>query len=458
VEGAKLVISYPNRLPIVPFRFPVEGEVILPGSKSLTNRALLAAALSTESVTLRGALFSEDTQIMQDALQALGLTVSADPIKRTLTVRGGGPLPARDRATLFVGNAGTAARFLTAFLALHPKGEYSLDGVPAMRKRPMRGLLQALEEQGCTFSFAGEPGCFPFTMKTAGLRGGSLEVDARASSQILSALLLVAPLAQRPLSLKLKGATVSEPFLAMTLGLMEQFGIPTPPIHPVSSWKFPEGGLTLAPGRYRGTGSGVYEIEPDATAASYFAMLPRLVGGTVRLPGLLEERGLQGDVLFLSLLRQIEREAPEKTKRLPHYSGDYNAFSDTFLTAAAASALGSEPTCIRGIGHTRKQETDRIHAMATELKRIGQKIEETEDSLTIFPDRKALMDCAREGVVIETYHDHRVAMSFGILGSFDLLGTGDPWITIDNPGCCAKTYPEFFQVLEKLRLDRDRTD
>lgn len=443
-------MSLPDLLPIQPFTHPVQGEVFLPGSKSLTNRALLAAALCPYPVQLGGALFSEDTKVMQEALQRLGINILSNSEARTFSVSDGGPFPKVDSAEIFVGNAGTAARFLTAYLALHPSGTFRLDGVPAMRERPMEGLLRALEEQGTRFEFHGKEWHFPFTLRSNGLRGGVLSVEAKSSSQIISALLLVAPYAKSPLWLKLSGMTVSQPFIAMTLGLMRDFGIPVNDPGPVHQYQFPVTGIQLPHSAYRGPIEGNYSIEPDATAASYFAMLPVVVGGGIHLKGLIHHNGLQGDTLFLNLLEGKQRRAGPETFPF-NLSGDYNPFSDTFLTAAAVAPLCSEQTEIKGIGHTRHQETDRVKAMATELTKLGAKIMETEDSLTIFPVPDLKEKWRKEVLKIDTYEDHRIAMSFAILGAYDLRQNGEPWLAIKNPGCCAKTFPTFFQMLDSLR-------
>ena len=418
-------MALPDPLPILPVTRPVRGEVTLPGSKSITNRALLLAALADGPVTLTNALFSRDTEIMAAALNQLGIEVKVDANARTMRVAGhGGKIPVAE-AKLFVGNAGTAARFLTAFVCLRPGGTYHFDGDEAMRRRPIGPLLDALESQGAKASARN----FPFTLQTAGLSGGAVEIDASESSQLLSALLLIAPHARSPLTVKLKGGTVSKPFIAMTERMLRQFA--ERPKH--------------------------YAIEGDATAASYFLALPLVTGGSIALPGYSIDNSLQGDVGFAQVLGQAglavtETETPAGAEawivtgaRRKGATANFNAFSDTFLTLAAIAPLLDGPTKITGIAHTRKQETDRVAGMARELRKLGQEVVETEDSLTITP--RAL----KPGVEIETYHDHRFAMSFGILGCHNLHGDGRPWLSIKDPGCCAKTFPDFFELLESLR-------
>jgi len=457
----------PDILPIKPFTAPLSANrpadnpqrVALPGSKSITNRALILAALSDGPVTLRGALFSRDTRIMGEALTALGFSVETGESAKTIRIEGrGGDIPVAE-ADIHVGNAGTAARFLTALLALKKGGRYRLDGDAAMRRRPMQGLTGALAEQGARFTFHEKPGHFPFTMETHGLRGGTLEVDAAASSQILSALMMAAPLARAPVSLKLKGGTVSEPFVAMTVAKMHDFSSDGAIVeeHP-SCWRFKQ------IKSYSSHNPKVSWIEPDATAASYFAALALAAQGRIGFTGSFGFGGsIQGDAEFFSLLhgKDLTTVNTERPLVAPGSSragiiADFNAFSDTFLTLAAVAPLLEGPTVITGIGHTRHQETDRIHAMDTELRRLGQKTETTRDSLTIHPDREAMRAAsADKPVAIETYEDHRVAMSFAILGCHDLHGDGRPWLAIKDPACCAKTFPDFFDKLEQLRRGND---
>jgi len=415
------VSVYPDKLPIAPFTRPVRGGVTLPGSKSITNRALILAALGPTTVTLRGALFSRDTRIMVAALRLLGFAIETDEAALTITVAGrGGEIPVRE-AKLDVGNAGTAARFLTAFVCLRPDGIYHFDGDEAMRHRPIGALLDALEAQGAK----ADTRHFPFTLKTAGLPGGKVALDASESSQLLSALLMVAPHARSPLTVQLKGETVSRPFVEMTNRMVAQFAArPTE-----------------------------YAIEGDATAASYFAELAVVTGGSMEVRGLnLAADALQGDAQFYRLLAAqglINSGGPRVSRGTSRrgVTADFNDFSDTFLSLAALAPLLEGPTKISGIAHTRRQETDRVAGMARELKKLGQHVIETDGTLEIHPRP------LQAGVEIETYHDHRFAMSFGILGCHDPRKDGQPWLTIRDPGCCAKTFPAFFDLLAGLRTD-----
>lgn len=408
-------------LPITPFTHPIQGVVELPGSKSITNRALILAALAEGTTTLTGALFSRDSRIMVAGLLTLGFMVTADESKGTIVVEGrGGKIPVAS-AKIHVGNAGTAARFLTALVCLHPHGTYEMDGDEAMRKRPIGSLLDALTEQGAQ----ADSRSFPFTLKTAGLRGGEVSIDASESSQMLSALLLAGSRAPSPLQINITGEPGSRPFVEMTKRVIEQFS----------------------------ENPAVYNVEGDASAASYLLTLPIVTGGEISLPNY---RGdLQGDRRFLDVIRHVSLQVDEDDTPTRYYFGrdtrlkpveqNFREFSDTFLTIAAIAPLLDGPTKITGIAHTRKQETDRVSGMARELIKLGQKVIETEDSLEIHPQPLC------SGMVIETYEDHRFAMSFGILGCHDLHGDGSPWLSIKDPACCGKTFPSFFAVLDSLR-------
>lgn len=434
-------------LPIQPFAQPVRGSVRLPGSKSITNRALLLAALSDGPVSLTGALFSEDTELMAAALRKLGFQIDEKVTAGTISVIGlAGRIPVAE-AELFVGLAGTAARFLTALCAAAPSGIYRLDGVPQMRKRPMKGLIDALRALGADIRCPGAEGFFPLEIHARGLVGGQVEIDASESSQLLSALLMVAPLAKTDVEVTLRGS-VRWSYVEMTGTTMESFGQPKLNRKGGSTFVIEAGN----PYRF----DGAYAIEPDASAASYFLALPLVTGGELTLLGAQDSgQGLQGDTAFADIVRAVGgtvskevhglRSAYSSTNPRVGLERNFKAISDTFLTLAAIAPLLKGPTRITGIAHSRKQETDRVSGMANELKKLGQEVIEEEDSLEIHPRP------LKTNQVIETYGDHRFAMSFGILGCHDLKFDGSPWLSIKNPGCCAKTFPQFFEVLEALR-------
>lgn len=446
-------------LSIIPFSREcgnAEIAVDVPGSKSITNRAMILAALKSGTTKLTNVLFSEDTRAMIECLRELGFKIEADESEKTISIRGNGGKIPRNRATLYVATAGTTARFLTAMLALCPDGEFELDGSPVMRKRPMKGLLDALKQLGCNFEFHGESDCFPFTMRTRGICKKTVEVDASASSQILSALMLIAPIVG--LKIKLAGTTVSKPFLILTAKMIEQFGGEIRSRGSV--WSSAETGYASK--------QRVYAIEPDATAASYFAV--RAIANGVDSPKIcinnLQSESIQGDIKFYELLCENNFVAGAESNAGMHFANagtppaaeltlDFNAISDTFLSLAAFVLLTKTAVTITGIAHTRKQESDRVHAMATELaKIIGKKnVTETEDMLTIIPPKNLAETLAKKSlpIAIDTYKDHRIAMCFGMLGTVDVLGNGKPWLAINDPECCAKTFPNFFEVLDAMR-------
>jgi 3-phosphoshikimate 1-carboxyvinyltransferase len=427
----------PAILPIQPFTRPALGAVTLPGSKSLTNRALLLAALCDRPVALTGALFSEDTQLMAEALRKLGFSVEADPSAQTLRVADQANAFADRNPTaptdISVGLAGTAARFLTALCAAAPRGVYRLDGVAQMRLRPMKPLIDALRLLGADIRCLEKEGFFPLEIHSRGLSGGVVKLDASESSQLLSALLMVGPLARERITVDLTSG-VRWTFVEMTLRLMAEFGVRVPHAAAVKTF-------SITPAHYHSPGT--YAVEPDATAASYYLALPIVVGGSLQFPGLRSPgHGLQGDSAFADVLARAH--AHRAASPLVE---DFHEISDTFLTLAAIAPLLERPTRITGIAHTRKQETDRVAGMARELTRLGQHVVETDDALEIHP-RPLPHDRVTE---IETYGDHRFAMSFAILGCRDVRGDGRPWLAIKNPACCAKTFPNFFELLESVR-------
>ena len=451
--------SLPAVLPIQPFTRPVRGEDTLPGSKSLTNRALLLAALCKEKVTLTGALFSEDTHLMVEALKALGFTINANADAGTIEVsEQTNGFTKNEPVALHVGLAGTAARFLTALCAAAPRGIYRIDGIPQMRKRPMKGLIDALRSLGADIRCTGVEGFFPLEIHARGLRGGEVSIDASESSQMLSALLMVSPWAASDVHINL-ATSVREPFVQMTKVMMSQFGVAAGFDPDTKTWNVRHQNYPF---------NSYYSIEPDATAASYFLALPFASSGSLTIRALQGPgQGLQGDTQFIKVLEKVGAtiRAQEGNKtvfgwneitgvNVAYYSPaprtgvaeNFNEFSDTFLTLAAISPLLSGPTRITGIAHSRKQETDRVAGMVRELRKLGQEVDEHADGdgLTLTPRP------LKSGVEIETYGDHRFAMSFGILGCHDLHGDGRPWLSIKDPACCAKTFPHFFDLLATL--------
>lgn len=431
--------------PVTPFTVPASAQVSVPGSKSITNRALLISALSKGETRLENCLFSRDTEIMLEAIKALGFDVSSDESQNRIQIRGlGGTIPVR-KARIDIGNSGTSARFLTAMLATCPAGEYELDGDVAMRKRPIQKLADTLISLGCDIDTS--EGFFPIRIRPHGLRGGKAIVDAAESSQFVSALLMAAPFARDRLSIELSDSSIRRGYIDLTLAMMERFGIPSTCLESATDC------YSIEPSSYKAPSSG-YRIESDASAASYFIALPLATGGTIELSGV-SRNSLQGDLAFTHIAEQagailewrptsIIVQANPDTQPINPLSANYYAFSDTFMTGAAIAPFASGSTLIEGIGHTRHQECDRIAAMASGLAAAGQTIRESKSALEITPSRLS-------PATIETYDDHRIAMSFAILGSHNALGNGQSWLKIIDPLCCRKTFPDFFDVLESAR-------
>ncbi|MFN0055590.1 MAG: 3-phosphoshikimate 1-carboxyvinyltransferase [Planctomycetales bacterium] len=414
-----------------PTTVALRGTVRPPGSKSLTNRALPIAALAQGTSRLTGVLDSQDTQVMIDSLRRLGLEVDHDPARQTATIVGcqGGPTVAGGE--LWLENSGTSIRFLTALCTLG-HGVFRLDGSSRMRERPIGELAGALQQLGADVRCESADDCPPVIVRAAGLKGGIARVGASISSQYLSALLLAAPAAKAPITIQVEGPLVSEPYVVMTQRVMEAFGVAIEVDH--------GGTFRIQPHPYQARD---YQIEPDASAASYFFAAAAVTGGEVSIPGLSRE-SLQGDVGFVDVLERmgcrVEFDADVITVRGGPLRGvdvDMNAISDTAQTLAAIAPFAEGPTRIRHVAHIRHKETDRIAAVATELRRIGQQVEEHPDGLTIHP-RPVLP------ALVQTYNDHRMAMSFAV------TGLKAPGISIADPGCTSKTYPRFFEDLQRL--------
>lgn len=429
------MIHFPPRLEIIPLKSPPQARVRVPGSKSITNRALVLAALTasnTHETVLDGALQCEDTEVMAESLTRLGFFIKPEWDQARIRVRriNDGLLP----ADLFVANSGTTMRFLTALVALG-KGRFRLDGVPRMRDRPIRDLLDALTQLGVrAWSDAGNE-CPPVSVEADGLAGGSVRIKGDTSSQFLSGLLMAAPFARGDLSIAVDGPLVSVPYVAMTIAMMRQFGLTVKEEAP---------GRFFVPAPQRPPAVLRYGIEPDASAASYFLAAAAITGGRVEIQDL-PAASLQGDIRFAQVLEQMGCTVQLRDNALTVRGGalrgldvDMNDISDTVMTLAVAACFAQGKTTIRNVAHIRHKETDRLAALAAELRRIGAEVEEHSDGLTITPR-------PLHGAVVQTYNDHRMAMSLA------LVGLNIPGIIIDQPACVAKTYPRFFEDLERLR-------
>jgi len=414
----------------------LQGSIQPPGSKSITNRALVIAALAEGSSLLRGALASEDTQVMIESLSRLGVRAVEKDNGTTLEVAGcGGKIP-NSTADLFIGNSGTTVRFLTAMLAAC-EGRFRLDGVPRMRERPIADLIATLNKLGSDVRSERNTGCPPVDIEARGLAGGTAHIRGDVSSQFLSGLLMAVPYARNEVNLIVDGVLVSQPYVHMTLGLMRDFGVDVP-----------AGDLSqfLISGRQRYRGRE-YDIEPDASAASYFWGAAAVTGGDVLVRGLTRD-ALQGDVGFVDCLAQMGCEVRDEAdgirvigKPLRGIEIDMNAISDTAQTLGVVALFAKGPTTIRGIAHVRHKETDRIGDLARELRKFGAGVEEFADGLRITPPKQYDI---WSGATIATYNDHRMAMSFA------LAGLQLPGVVIQDPGCTAKTYPDFFGDLQRL--------
>lgn len=447
--------------------------VSVPGSKSITNRALLLATLAEGVTTLRGVLFSDDSRHFLNCLESLGFETRVSEAERIVTVKGlGGVVPLKE-ASLYVGSAGTAARFLTAYLGIS-EGVYHMDASEQMRRRPMAPLLNSLRDLGCeitrTVSKDEEyptdsdlmPEQFPFTLHGHGFKRHDIRVNIDESSQFLSALLIASCLSEQDFTVSIEGSH-GMAYIDITRNMMKQFGVTATPLyycdggagnhectHCINSAR-PYAFRIAAGQRYLPQD---YQVEPDVSAACYFYAMSPLLGIPVRVDHIHFD-SLQGDVAFLRILEQMGCSAEETEAGIllsPPAGGsfrgvtaDMSACSDQAITLAAIAPFADGPTTITGIGHIRFQESDRLTAIATELGKMGIRCETTEDSLTIYPG-------APMPSLVNTYEDHRMAMGFSLVG---LRSAG---IVIDNPGCCRKTFENYFEVLDEVINKLERQD
>ena len=409
---------------------PVIASIQPPGSKSITNRALLCAALADGKTTLKGCLRSDDTRVMIHALSQLGINVEEDTNGGNISIEGRGGYIVSD-LDIFVENSGTTIRFLTGALSVLG-GRFSLDGIARMRERPIRHLVDALNQIGCGVS-CGTNGCPPVQIDGSGAYGGEISIRGDFSSQFLSGLLMALPYASEPVSINIDGTLVSIPYVQMTMDVMASFGVD------VSHDNF-ERFSVAAPQEYKGR---TYKVEPDASAASYFMALAAATGSTITIEGIGRE-SIQGDIRFADVLELMGCHVKWKESSVTIFGReligvdvDMNGISDTVQTLAVLALFARGPTRIRNVGHIRHKETDRLAALATELVKLGAAVTESADSLEIIPGPLT-------GATIGTYDDHRMAMSFAI------AGLRIPDVKLENPGCCEKTYPEFFSDLQRV--------
>ena len=420
---------------IAPLIAPLDARVVVPGSKSITNRALVLATLAQGRSVLESVLLSDDTRYMSEALRVMGFSVEIDEAARRITVSGrGGTIPSHG-AEIFVGGAGTVMRFLAAMVTLG-EGRFRIDGNQRMRQRPIGPQLDAMQRLGASVYSERDNNCPPVIVDASRTRfeGGHTSIDARVSSQFVSAILMPAPIWKAGLKLQVIGDT-ARPFIDMTLRLMETWG----------AHSSVDGDTILVPGAqwYR---AQRFLVEPDASSASYFAAAAALVGGTVRIEGL-TSNSVQGDIAFLGVLQLMgarvawhsDHVEVTGSGKLAGVDVAMNSMPDMVATLAAIAPFASSPTTIRNVEFIRHHESDRIRALSTELRRLGATVVEKADGLEIAPS-------TMHPATIETYDDHRIAMSFAVAG----LKLGG--VKIKDPGCVAKTFPDFFERLAALRI------
>lgn len=426
-----LLMTYPDAITLQ-LKEKINHELAIVGSKSLTNRALMVAALAQGTSVLEHALIAQDSQVMLQALQNLGFAISSQGTTFQVTGQGG-RIPAQ-QACLDLQLSGTSIRFLTALVSLGT-GDYRLDGTARMRQRPIQDLLEALQPLGV--QSRSQAGCPPVDIEATGLRGGSTRIAGDSSSQYLSALLMVAPYATEAVDIQVTGVLQSKPFVDLTLKLMEDFGVTVQR----DGYKH----FRVTPQRYQ---ARHYAIEGDATAAGYFWAAAALTGGRVNVTNVGKETQ-QGDKRFADVLAQMGCTVnwrAESCEVIAPADGilqggvfNFNDIPDQAQTMAVVALFAASPVRLEHIHNLRIKETDRLHALATELRKFGASVEEGEDYIVIEPAQNY-----HQAVAVDTYGDHRMAMAFALAG----LRLAN--ITIRNPACVAKTFPDFFARWEQL--------
>ena len=420
--------TYPDTLPLAPVAGPVHAAVRLPGSKSITNRALLLAALAVGQSRLVAPLHSGDTFYMAQALRALGVAVDELPDGDFLVTGTGGELSA-PAETLFIGNSGTTVRFLTAATCLAPAGaDVVLDGVARMRERPIRDLVGALLTLGVDADCLNGGGCPPVRVRGGGLPGGACRLRGDVSSQFLTALLQVAPYAKQTVQIEIVGELISKPYINITRSVMASFGVEM----------VNDGYRRLSVAAGQRYAAREFAVEADASNASYFLAAAAVTGGTVTLDNLGTD-SIQGDVKFVDVLERMGCAVTRGPKitltgpaRLKAIEADMEAIPDTAQTLAVVCAFADGPSHLTHLASLRVKETDRVAAVAKELPKLGVRVDEGRDDWTIHPPADYT------GAAIDTYDDHRMAMAFAP------AGLKIPGVVINNPGCVAKTFPDFW--------------
>lgn len=414
----------------------VNGEVTIPGSKSLSNRILLLAALAQGDTHITNLLDSDDIRHMLTALKQLGVSYQLSDDKSECTLKGmGGPLNSSQAQDLFLGNAGTAMRPLAAALCLG-QGDFTLTGEPRMYERPIGHLVDALQQMGAKVDYLQEPNFPPLRIQGTGLKGGRVEIDGSISSQFLTAALMAAPLASGDTEIVVINELVSKPYIEITLQLMRQFGVKVSHEN-YQRFEITGGQQYQSPGRIM--------VEGDASSASYFLAAGAIKGGKVKVNGV-GTASVQGDARFAEVLEQmgakvhwseeyIEVEAAESLNAV---DVDLNHIPDAAMTIATTALFAQGTTTIRNIYNWRVKETDRLSAMATELRKVGATVDEGEDYISVTPPAQL------QHAAIDTYNDHRIAMCFA------LVALSDTPVTINDPKCTSKTFPTFFEAFESI--------
>ncbi|MFA9476770.1 3-phosphoshikimate 1-carboxyvinyltransferase [Phycisphaerales bacterium AB-hyl4] len=433
----------PDQLAITPLPAAFDLTIDdLPGSKSLTNRALLLAALATGQSTLTGVLFSDDTRHMLDALGRLGFALTIDEGSRAVTVTGQGGAMPRPQAELHLGNSGTCVRSLTAACALG-EGPYRIDGIARMRERPIGELVEPLRQIGADVQYLDNAGYPPLTVGSrGGLAGGELIMRPTLSSQFITALLMVGPCCRAGLTLRFEGAVTSRPYVEMTLSVMEAFGARASVDEAFTR-------VRVEAGTYAGR---AYAIEPDASNASYFLAAAAVMPGSRCTITNLGKASLQGDVGFAEVLGQMGAQvtmsddaitvaSPATGQPLRGVDVDLNRMPDTAQTLGPVALFADGPTTIRNVGNLRVKETDRMAALQNELTKLGATVDVVGDDLRITPPG----DGKLRPTAIDTYDDHRMAMGFAV------AGLRSPGVVINDPACVNKTFPDYFDYLDRLR-------
>jgi 3-phosphoshikimate 1-carboxyvinyltransferase len=405
------------------------GTVRLPGSKSISNRVLLLAALAEGTTGIGGLLDADDTKVMREALSRLGVVSDKEKI-----IGAGGAFPVR-KAELFLGNAGTAFRPLTAALCFC-NGEYQLSGVPRMHERPIGDLVDALRGMGARIDYLRTDGFPPLAIHPSRMETGNVKVRGDVSSQFLTSLLMALPLAGRKSRIEVQGELISRPYVEITLNVMRRFGVEVER----TGWRF----FSIEKQSY--TSPGKIVVEGDASSASYFLAAGAIGGGPVRVEGVGRD-SIQGDVRFTEVLERMGAKVSFGADWIEASGGqplrafdlDFNHIPDAAMTAAVMALFAKGPSTLRNIASWRVKETDRLTAMATELRKLGAQVEEGADSLRISPPKVLSPDRK-----IDTYDDHRMAMSFS------LAALGGVPVTINDPDCVAKTFPDYFQAFRSL--------